>query len=108
MCRLSCLSANHLDLGAVVWLEAYLATYNHILVVCVLSHFCPFFHSCGGIEPNSVCARSHLIPKISWTVSVNPNAYICRRLLRIDLHALSDTGLHQYHGINEQEEGSFI
>jgi ATP-binding cassette subfamily F protein 2 len=26
---------SHLDLGAVVWLEAYLATYNHILV----SHF---------------------------------------------------------------------
>lgn len=25
--------ANHLDLGAVVWLEAYLSTYNHILVV---------------------------------------------------------------------------
>ncbi|ELU45331.1 ATP-binding cassette (ABC) transporter [Rhizoctonia solani AG-1 IA] len=24
--------ANHLDLGAVVWLEAYLSTYNHILV----------------------------------------------------------------------------
>ena len=23
---------SHLDLGAVVWLEAYLATYNHILV----------------------------------------------------------------------------
>ncbi|KAF8496990.1 ATP-binding cassette transporter [Gautieria morchelliformis] len=25
--------ANHLDLGAVVWLEAYLSTYNHILVI---------------------------------------------------------------------------
>ncbi|KAI5821928.1 P-loop containing nucleoside triphosphate hydrolase protein [Schizophyllum commune Tattone D] len=24
---------NHLDLGAVVWLEAYLSTYNHILVI---------------------------------------------------------------------------
>ena len=24
---------NHLDLEAVVWLEAYLATYNHILVI---------------------------------------------------------------------------
>lgn len=23
---------SHLDLGAVVWLEAYLATYNHILI----------------------------------------------------------------------------
>ncbi|CAE6422099.1 unnamed protein product [Rhizoctonia solani] len=27
------LPANHLDLGAVVWLEAYLSTYNHILVI---------------------------------------------------------------------------
>ncbi|QRV73276.1 ABC transporter [Ceratobasidium sp. AG-Ba] len=27
------LLANHLDLGAVVWLEAYLSTYNHILVI---------------------------------------------------------------------------
>ncbi|KAH7343191.1 P-loop containing nucleoside triphosphate hydrolase protein [Rhizoctonia solani] len=27
------LMANHLDLGAVVWLEAYLSTYNHILVI---------------------------------------------------------------------------
>lgn len=27
---------SHLDLGAVVWLEAYLATYNHILVSCAL------------------------------------------------------------------------
>ncbi len=26
---------SHLDLGAVVWLEAYLATYNHILVSCL-------------------------------------------------------------------------
>ena len=30
------LLANHLDLGAVVWLEAYLSTYNHILVVSIL------------------------------------------------------------------------
>lgn len=30
--------ANHLDLGAVVWLEAYLSTYNHILVVRTLLH----------------------------------------------------------------------
>ena len=30
--------ANHLDLGAVVWLEAYLATYNHILVVSLPSN----------------------------------------------------------------------
>lgn len=28
---------SHLDLGAVVWLEAYLATYNHILVSSIFS-----------------------------------------------------------------------
>ena len=30
---------SHLDLGAVVWLEAYLATYNHILVSFLPSNF---------------------------------------------------------------------
>ncbi len=29
---------SHLDLGAVVWLEAYLSTYHHILV----SNYIPF------------------------------------------------------------------
>lgn len=28
----------HLDLGAVVWLEAYLATYNHILIFTRYAH----------------------------------------------------------------------
>jgi len=37
---------NHLDLGAVVWLEAYLSTYNHVLVITS--------HSQGFIV--SVCA----------------------------------------------------
>jgi len=34
---------NHLDLGAVVWLEAYLSTYNHILVI--MSHSQDFMDS---------------------------------------------------------------
>jgi ATP-binding cassette subfamily F protein 2 len=37
---------NHLDLGAVVWLEAYLSTYNHVLIITS--------HSQGFIV--SVCA----------------------------------------------------
>ena len=36
--------ANHLDLGAVVWLEAYLSTYNHILVVRLTSWHCSMSH----------------------------------------------------------------
>ena len=34
---------NHLDLDAVVWLEAYLSTYNHILVI--VSHSQDFLDS---------------------------------------------------------------
>jgi ATP-binding cassette subfamily F protein 2 len=34
---------NHLDLEAVVWLEAYLSTYNHILVIT--SHSADFMDS---------------------------------------------------------------
>lgn len=52
--------ANHLDLGAVVWLEAYLSTYNHILVVSsyLLMQIWNFFNE--GY-------RSHPIRKILWT-----------------------------------------
>lgn len=32
---------SHLDLGAVVWLEAYLSTYNHILILVSLRLHCP-------------------------------------------------------------------
>ena len=45
--------ANHLDLGAVVWLEAYLSTYNHILVVRLAPDVSSPSHVCLQITSHS-------------------------------------------------------
>ena len=55
---------SHLDLGAVVWLEAYLSTYNHILV-----SFTSIQVVNAGVY--AFCRRSSpRTRKISWTLSV--------------------------------------
>jgi ATP-binding cassette, subfamily F, member 2 len=69
---------NHLDLAAVVWLEAYLSTYNHILVIT--SHSADFL--------DSVCTNTiDLTPKkkvrgILFTSNVVPTLLRSAGLLR--------------------------
>lgn len=54
---------SHLDLGAVVWLEAYLSTYNHILVSLITIEKETGSHAlCRRSSPRTL--------KISWTLSV--------------------------------------
>jgi ATPase subunit of ABC transporter with duplicated ATPase domains len=52
----------HLDLEAVVWLEAYLSTYNHILVIT--SHSADFM--------DSVCTN---IVRLTWGASPYHDAH---------------------------------
>jgi hypothetical protein len=62
------------DLEAVVWLEAYLSTYNHILVIT--SHSQDFMDSVRAISP--------IMPRIMTDI-----VYIA--------------GLHQYYGFDDEQ-----